>query len=439
MTTPSMTTIPSPAPIRANRNFRLLWAGEAVSVLGSTTTSIVFPLIAVTQFHAGPTAMGLLAGAIWLPWLLIGLVAGAWVDRADPRRVMMRADVVSAVGVASIPVAWALGVLTLAHVIASALLLGFANVFFRTGYTTFVPRVVGRDDLEQANARIYGTESAMQVAGPGVGGVLVQVVGAAYAVVLDVLTFAVSWVCLARMRTEELLAPPERPERRALRAEVADGIRIVSRDRFLRFFMLQGALGNFAITGYAALLVLFLVRDLAMEPSQVGLLMGLGFSGGLVGAALAQRTSRWLGDAGALRWLQVLGGPPALLIGLAFPGAGIALVPLGMFLVGAGVVGANVVRAAFRARYTPAEVMGRTSSTMAVLNFGTMPLAGVVAGALGGIVGVRETILLMGALNALACLSVFVGPYRSGRDLPAQPMEMWTSGSMATARKSNVT
>lgn len=428
-----------PTPIGVNRNFRLLWAGEAVSILGSTTTSIVFPLIAVTQFRAGPTAMGILAGAIWLPWLLIGLVAGAWVDRSDPRRVMMRADVVSAVAVASIPVAWALGHLTLAHVIGTALLLGFANVFFRTGYTAFVPRVVAKGDLEVANARIFGTESAMQVAGPGLGGVLVQVIGAAYAVVLDVLTFVTSWWCLARMKVEELAAPPAPRERRALRADVADGIRIVLRDRFLRFFMFQGALGNFAITGYAALLVLFLVRDLHMDPSRVGLLMGLGFSGGLAGAWLARRATRRLGDAGALRWLQILGGPPAILIGLAFPGWGITLVPLGMFLVGVGVVGANVVRAAFRARYTPAEVMGRTTSTMAFLNFGTMPLAGLVAGALGGTIGVRETILVMACLNALSCLSVLVGPFRTGRDLPDQPMETWTSGSIATARKSSVT
>jgi len=152
--------------------------------------------------------------------------------------------------------------------------------------------------------------------------------------------------------------------------------------------------------------------------------MGLGFSGGLAGAWLAGRATRLLGDAGALRELLLLGGPPAMLIGVAFPGVGVALVPVGMFLVGAGVVGANVVRAAFRARYTPAEVLGRTSSTTAVLNFGTMPLAGIVAGVLGGLIGVRETILVMAGLNTLNSLLVLVGPFRTGRNLPGQAMLM---------------
>lgn len=418
------TTAPvaQPTPLARNRNFSLLWFGEGVSVLGSMTTTVVFPLVAVTQFHAGPLPMGLLTGAIWLPWLLLGLPVGAVVDRSDPRRVMMAADLVAGLAVATVPAAWLVDRLTLPHLMATALVLGSCTVFFRTAYTAFVPRVVVGTDLETANARIFGTESAMQIAGPGLGGLLVQLLSAAGAVVVDTLSFAVSWVCLARMRRDELGEPPHRPEREPIARQVREGVRVVVHDRFMRFFAIQGGIGNFALTGYGALMVLFLVRELHLSPSFVGTVIAVGASGGLLGAAVANRTVRRLGDAGALRWLQVLGGPPALLVGLAFPGAGVVLVPLGSFLVGVGVVGANVVRASFRARYTPPALLGRTTATMSVLNFGTMPLAGLVAGALGELVGVRETILVMAGLNAVGCLAVFVGPFRRGRRLPTEPM-----------------
>ena len=441
MTAPASTAqaMAAPPPLGRNRNFQLLWAGEGISVLGSMTTTVIFPLLAVTQFHAGPFWMGLLTGAIWLPWLLLGLVAGAWVDRSDPRRDMMRADLVAAAAVASVPVAWVLGVLTLPHLVVTTLALGCSSVFFRTAYAAFVPRVIPGDDLERANSRIYGTESAMQVGGPGVGGLLVHVFSAAYAVVIDLVSHLASWVCLARMRPGELGPPPARTESQPLLGQVREGVAIVARDPYLRFITLLGGVGNFTLTGYGALLVLFMVRDLGLAPGTVGFVMAGGSVGGLLGATLATRTTRWLGTAGALRWLQVLGGPPAILIGLARPGAGAALVVMGSFFVGLGVVGANVVRASFRARYTPPELLGRTMATSSVLNFGTVPLAALLTGGLGTWLGVRETIILMTVVHALGSLAVFVGPYARGRDLPAQPMVKWTSGSIATARKSSVT
>lgn len=258
----------------------------------------------------------------------------------------------------------------------------------------------------------------MQVAGPGLGGLLVQLVGAATAVLADALSFVVSALCLWRIDPRSLRPAPDRDERTALRREIADGVRVVARDRYLRFFSLQGAGSNFALTGYGALLVLFLARELGVRPATVGLVMAGGSIGGLVGAAVAGRLARRVGTARALRWLQVLGGPTALLVALARPGWSVVLVPLGVALVGVGVVGANVVRSAFRQRWVPPELLGRTGAASSVLNFGTMPLAGLVAGWLGTGLGVRPTIAVMCALHALVSLSVLVGPFRTGRDLP---------------------
>jgi MFS family permease len=426
-------------PIAGSGNFRLLWFGEGVSVLGSMTTAVVVPLVAVTVFGAGAAWMGVLTAAAWLPWLVVGLPAGAWIDRADARRVMIAADLGAAASIGSVPIAWAFGVLTLPHLVVAALGVGTASVFLRAAYLPLLPRVVGPSDLAVANARLVGTESAMQVVGPGLGGALVAVVSAAYAVVVDVLSFLVSALCLHLMDRRRLV-PPAPPERREpLRREVATGIRVVAHDPYLRFFTLQGGASNFALTGYSALLVLFLVRDLDLDPKGVGLVMSAGSIGGLVGAAVARRAADRWGDARAMVVLLVSSGPPALLIALAQPGGRVALVPLGLALVGVGVVAANVIRGTFRIRYTPPQLLARTIASSSLVNFGTMPLAGVAAGWLGVHLGVRETIAVMAAIHLLSTLTTLVGPFGRLRDLPTQPMATWSSGSTATARNTTVT
>jgi len=218
--------------LAGNRNFRLVWFGEGISILGSMTTTLVFPLLAVTEFDAGARDMGFLAAATWLPWLLISLPAGVWIDRGDARRIMIRADLWSAAVTASVPVAWAFGHLTLAHVFAAALGVGFGSVFFRTAYASLVPQVVAKDDLEQANSRLVGTESAMQIAGPGVGGALVALVGAAYTVVLDSISFLVSAMCLARMRPGAM-SRPTLPAREPMLTSIRAGLRVLARDPYV--------------------------------------------------------------------------------------------------------------------------------------------------------------------------------------------------------------
>jgi MFS family permease len=420
-------------------SFRLLWAAQGISVLGSMTTSVVLPLIAVTVFDAGPQWVGALAAAVWLPWLVIGLPAGAWVDRLDARRVMVVADLAAAAALTSVPAAWALGLLSLPHLGLAALATGTASVFVRAAAPALLPRAVPAEALPEATARIYGTEAAMQVAGPGLGGALVAVVSAAWALVADVVSYIASALLLLRIDERSLAPRRESPEREPLAAEIGAGVRVVARDRYLRFFTVQGGVSNFGLTGYGALLVLHAVRDLGLDAGVVGVVFALGSVGGLLGAAVANQTIRWWGEARAMVALQVLGGPPALLVALGRPGWGVLVVPLGMALVGVGVVGANVIRSAFRMRYTPPHLIGRTMSTSALVNFGTMPLAGLAAGWLGATIGIRETIAAMATLHVAASLAALVGPYRRGRELPTQPMATYNNGSTATARNTTVT
>jgi predicted MFS family arabinose efflux permease len=403
-------------PLSRNRGFQLLWLGEGVSVLGNATTIVLLPLLAVLAFDAGPGWMGALAAAAWLPWLVVGLPAGAWVDGLPARAVMIGADLVSAGAYASVPLAWWLDVLTLGQLLVVALTGGVATVFFRTAYAAFLPQLVPREQLEPANARLFGTESAMQVAGPGLGGLLAQWLSAAFGILIDALSFLVSALCLWRIRprTTQAVAAPEA----SLRTRIGEGVAFVRRDRYLPWFTAIGGLANLGHTGMGALLVLFLVRDLGLDPSGVGLVMALGSSGGLLGAMIATRVSRRLGSGYASTALLLGAGVPGLLVPLATPGAGAVLVGIGLFLSGMFVVAGNVVRGAWRQRYVPARLMGRVITTTQLVNFGTMPVAGVLAGWLGTQVGVRATIAVMAVVILAASLLVLVSPLRGLRALP---------------------
>ncbi|MFI6424479.1 MFS transporter [Promicromonospora sp. NPDC050880] len=415
-----MTTIaPSRAvlPLARNRAFGLLWLGEGVSVVGNATTSALLPLLAVTQLDAGPAWMGLITAAAWLPWLVIGLPVGAWVDRLPARAVMIAANLAAAVSLGSVPVAFALGALTLVQVAVVALVGGVCTVFFRTAYQVFLPEVVPAGQLEAANARLFGTESAANVAGPGLGGLLAQWLTAAVGLALDAATFLWSAVCLWRIQVARPAAAEPGPAG-SLAARIREGVDLVRRDRYIPWLVGMGGASNFGLTGYGALLVLFLVRDLGLTEAGVGAVLAAAGAGGVLGAVVAPFLSTRLGSGRASTVLLVLSGPAALLVGAGLPGWGAAISGAGGFLVGLCVVSGNVIRNAWRLRYVPAGLRGRVMTVMQVVNFGTMPVAGVVAGWLGGVLGVRETILLMAAVHCLATWSVLVSPLARLRALP---------------------
>jgi MFS family permease len=409
-------TSPTSTEEAAGQGFGLLWLGEGVSLLGSATAGVLLPLLAVVELHAGPGWVGLLAAATWLPWLLVGLPAGAWVDRLPARRVMICADLAAALVVASVPVAWWLGVLRLPQLLVVALLSGGCAVFFRTAYAALVPQVVPRSALETANGRLVGTESCAQIAGPGLAGLLIQVMSAASGLVVDVVSYLVSAVCLWRVRPVPRHSPSEVVE--PLRAQIRTGLRFVLADRYLRWLSALGGLSNLGLTGYQALLVLYLVRELDVPPAAVGLVLALGATGGVLGAALAAPLSRRWGSGRTSTWLLVVSGPPALLLPLAAPGPRVALVIVATFATGACVVAGNVVRAAWRQRYVPAGILGRVIVTMQVVNYGTMPVGGLLAGSLAGTLGTRTAIGILGAVHLVACLGMLVSPFRSLRVLP---------------------
>ena len=418
MTTHTAPVAP-PLPLARNRSFRLLWFGESISVLGNATTSTLLPLVAVVGFDAGPGWMGILTAAAWVPWLVVGLPAGAWVDRLAARRVMIVSDLAAGLALASVPVAGLLHVLTFPQLAVVAFVNGVATVFFRAAYPALVRQVAPRDQQESAFARLFGSESAMQVAGPGLGGLVAQFASAAGGLLLDTASFVVSAVCLWRLKVPAQDTSERAEVAAPLRERIREGIDYLRQDRLLRFFTVVGSVSNFGLTGCTTLLVLFLVREVHLSSGSVGLVLAVQSLGGVIGASIATRVSRRLGSARALLVLQVVAGPPALLTPLGSPGAGLVAMVAGLVLVGVGVVAGNIVRGAWRNRYVPEHLVARQVTTAQFVNLGTMPLAGLTAGALGAELGLRLTLALMAGVHVLACSAMFWSPLRGLRDLPS--------------------
>ncbi len=204
-----------------HRDFRLLWLGETTSTVGTNISRVALPLVAVVTVHASIVQVSALTAAIWLPWLVVGLPAGAWVDRLPRRPVMLVCDLASLVLLLSVPLVACVGVVTFGHLLAVALLTGTASVFFTTAYSVYVPAIVTSEQVRDANAKLQGSEALAQVAGPGLAGLLAQVAGAVSGLVADALSFLASAVCLLRISRQEDVAPSARTT--GLHREISTG------------------------------------------------------------------------------------------------------------------------------------------------------------------------------------------------------------------------
>ncbi|MGN9764963.1 MFS transporter [Micromonospora sp. SD12] len=403
-----------------HRDFRLLWAGQTASAVGSNVTAVALPLVAVTVLDASTFGVAVLTAAAWLPWLLVGLPAGAWVDRLPRRPLMIACDVLSALLFLSVPAAAALGVLTVAQLLVVALGAGLARVFFETADQVYLPVLLRPEQVPEGNAKLQATRTASYVLGPGLAGAVAQAAGAVIALLLDALSFLFSAACLLRIRTVE-----PRPVRagpvRSLRREIGEGIRFVVRDPYLRVLTAFGAASNIGLVGYQAVLVVFLVREARLAPAPVGMLVAAMSLGGIVGALAATTLGRRFGTARTLLLAAAFTGPPALLIPLAGPGGRLALPAIGGMLVSLGVAVGNVLKGSFRQTYTPHHLLGRVTVSMHMLNYGTIPLAAVVAGAIGAAYGAGTAIAVMTGWLALTPAILLMGPLRRRRDLPVAP------------------
>jgi MFS family permease len=402
--------------------FRRLWFGQSISELGSQVTTLALPLAAVLVLRASTFQVGLLTTAGYAAFLLVGLPAGAWVDRLRRRPIMIAADVVRALALASIPIAYALGVLTLGQLYAVTFLTGVASVFFDVAYMSYLPGLVGLDNVVDANGKLQATVSLAQVGGPSVAGVLVGALGAPFAFLADAASFVVSVGSLTAIGYRE--PTPERSGHRTMRAEVAEGIAFVAREPILR--MISGCTSTWNLFNSAiyAITVVFLVRQVHLAAATIGLIMSAGAVGGVIGGVSAALLRRRLGSARVIWVSAIVTAPFALLIPLTFPGVGLAFFGVSTFVISFGSVVYNVSQASFRQLLCPPGLLGRMNATVRFIVWGTLPLGGLLGGVLGGWLGNREAIWVCAVGVALAPAWLLASPLRRLRDTPA-PAAGW--------------
>lgn len=402
-----------------DHDFRFLFAATTVSQVGQQVTNLALPLVAVLALEASEFEVGLLFTFTTVAFLLLGLPAGAWVDRMRRRNTMIVADVARAVLLFSVPLAWWLDALTMWQLYAVALLTGAFTVFFDVAYQSYLPHLVGRENLMEGNAKLEGVRSVSQVAGPSLAGQIIAILTAPVAFVLEAVGLALSALFVGGIRKRE-----EKPERKPgtnLWREIAEGVRFVVGHRLLRPIAASTALANLALSAFIAMEIVFLARVLELSERTIGLVLTVGAAGGVAGFMVVQRVVKRLGYGPAI-WLSIaLTSPFALLLALAEPGIRLWIGAAGLFVMSVGVVVYNVAQVSFRQTVTPDHLLGRMNATMRFLVWGTAPIGAVIGGVLGDAFGSRTALVLSAVAASLAFLPILLSPLRSMREAPAPP------------------
>jgi MFS family permease len=363
--------------------------------------------------------VGLLTTFETAAFLLVGLPAGAWVDRVRRRNVLIVGDIGRALLLGSLPLAWYLDLLTLAQLYAVALFTGVLTVFFDVAYQSYLPSLVGRDYLVEGNAKLEASRAVAQIAGPSIGGALVQWLTAPYAVLVDAASYLWSAVWVAAIRNRE--PKPERAPDRHLGREIREGLHFVLGHRLLRAITATTGTSNLfsSILNTAFIIVLADQAQLDLSAGTIGLVFTIGSIGGLLGAVGAERVARALGQ-GPTIWLSILAGAPFVLVTpLVQRDWTLWAVAACWAVNGFLVVVYNITQVSFRQGLCPERLLGRMNATIRFLVWGTMPLGGFIAGVLGSTIGVRPT-MWVGAIGmALAFLPAFLSPLRTMRELPS--------------------
>ncbi|MEV0296465.1 MFS transporter [Nocardia sp. NPDC050710] len=409
-------------PLGRNRDFTRFWFGETVSLFGVQVTNLALPLTAVLVLQVTPEELGLLRSLAFLPFLFLALPFGVLADRGAKRPLMITANLTRAALVALVPIMAATDTLTLPVLAVVVLAVGVCTVLFEVCWLSYVPVIVDRDHLVAANGRVGASASAAEFAGPGLGGVLVQLCTAPYALAVNAGSFLASVISLWTIRTPE---PPRAPAPRHLGKEIAEGVRFILGQPYLRVLAVAGAAFNFCYMFVEALFVIYAVRELEFGPGLIGLVVALSALGGVLGAALAERVVRRYPFGKVYLGAVIVGYAGPLLIPLCTGPAVMAAtgVTAGFFLMRAGLALSNVAGTSLRQAVTPPELMGRMTAGMRTLMWGIGTTGALVGGFVGGWLGLRAGLWVAAIGFLVAALPIVLSGIPRMRELPAPQPE----------------
>ena len=390
-----------------NPRFTRLFAATAVSELGTEISGLAIPLSAILALHAGVLEVGVLMALGFVPFALFGLVAGAWVDRVRKRPLLISADILRGATLASVPLAWAGGHLSIGLLYAVAFVVGSLNVLFEIAKQTYAPAVVDRRQLGEANGHLMLAEQGSAVAGPGLGGLLIGAIGAPLAITADALSYLASAGLIAGIKHVEVSAGPPTE---GMGRSIVGGIQFVVRHRLLLPIAVVGSLVTFFSRMVQVVLLVYLAREARLTPAAIGLVFAIAGGGFVLGALAADPVGRRLGITRAATAALVVVACGLVLVALGPPATAGWWATVGLFVYGAAAVTWTVNVTTLRQLATPREMLGRVTATMRVVSYSVIPLAAVTGGALGAVIGLRETLAVAAAGAVLAVLAMLASP-----------------------------
>jgi MFS family permease len=398
-------------------DFAVFWTGETISLFGSQVTTLAFPLTAALTLRADATQMGVLAALQTLPAVLFGLFVGVWVDRVRRRPLLIAANVARAALIGSIPVATLFGLLSLAQLDAVAFLSGVAAVVFVVAYPALLPSLLPEDRLLEANSKLHVSSAVADIAGPGLGGFLVQLLSAPFALTVDALSFLVSVLCMVGIRAAE---PPPTGGALDVRGEIAAGLRYVWRDPLVRAATAQTAAESAFSAMSGALYVLYVTRELGVGPAALGGIVAAGGPAALLGAALSGRILRRFGAGPTLVAAALLTAGMAFLVPLSGGPVPLAVSLLALARAGGGLSSAvgDVIRITLTQASPPPALRGRVNATVRVVIYGGLAAGALLGGGLGQWLGLRPALVIAAAGLLGVALWLRRSPLGAMRALP---------------------
>ncbi|MFE0774900.1 MFS transporter [Streptomyces sp. NPDC058861] len=406
--------------------FLRFWTAQTVSQVGQRFGLVALPVVAIETLHAGATEVGYLTAALTVCYLLIGLPAGAWVDRWSKRTTMIRAAVVRAVVLAGVPLLWAFDRLSLVWLYAVAVVVGVASVFFDVAYQSYVPFIVSDKDIERANARLESSAQISAAGGPAAAGLLLKAVSAPVVIAVDAVAYVVCALFLVTVKDSEPSRREKAGDDSRLARDILAGVRFVVSHPVLRRLCVSVGVSNFFATITMTLTPLLVLRTLGLGSTVMGVVLGVGTFGGLL-ASLTLPKVRARYDTGRVMAIGLLLAGVSM---AAYPLAGsldgsafvvpVALLVLGQFGMTWGAVTFNIAQVSARQRVCPKDMLARMTASIRFVVWGSMPVAAILAGWLGSRVGVVPC-LWIGVAGAFLTALPIVGMDRLIRSAAPAP------------------
>ncbi|MDB5079038.1 MAG: hypothetical protein JWP00_962 [Chloroflexi bacterium] len=400
-------------------DFLKLWSGETISLFGSQVTLLGLPLTAVLLLKATPAEMGLLAAVEFLPFLVLSLFAGVWVDRLYRRPILILANIGRGLLLGLVPLAYFFNALSIELLYGVALLTGVLTVFFDVAYQSYLPALVERDHLVEGNGKLEISSSVAQITGPGVAGALVQLVTAPVAILLDAVSFLVSAFLISLIKKPEVKEIHPTTHKSNIWQEIGEGLQVVFGNPILRSIAACTGTTNLFSNMLFVVFTLFMVNELHLEPIFIGIIFAVGSVGSLLGAFLAGWLVRRIGLG-----MTIVGSACFGFIHFLLPlasGTWQMSVPLligCMFITNLTRTVYNINQVSLRQAITPDRLQGRMNASMRFVVWGTIPVGSLVGGFLGEVVGLRTTLWIGATGISLAFLWVFFSPVRRLREQP---------------------